>query len=229
MALYKKFKAATRRGFTLVELMIVVVIIGILASLAIYGVQRYVANSKSAEARMALGRLSKDATTAFQSEQLGSSVISLGASAVISQRLCGDASNSVPAGNEAVASTPGTPVTTATNASALIKAAKYQSTPNDWITPIADIPAHNGWSCLKFSMTDPQYYSYHYKTSFGPQAEPLTAAAENQEFRAVAVGDLDGDDNASAFWIDGKVQKDASSGGLVLTVSPTVGEFEPTE
>jgi type IV pilus assembly protein PilA len=52
-------KRSSPRGFTLVELMLVVAIIGILSALAIYGVGAYVANAKSAEALTNVGAIGK--------------------------------------------------------------------------------------------------------------------------------------------------------------------------
>ncbi len=131
-----KFKRL-KRGFTLVELMIVVAIIGILAALAIYGVNRYVKNSKSAEAKEMLGRIAKDAVGAFDRENMEGAVLSAGASASINHRLCDSASpvpGSVPAG------------------------AKYQSAVADW-----GGDGSTGWKCLQFSVTGPQYFQYDYQ------------------------------------------------------------------
>jgi len=175
--------------------MIVVAIIGVLAALAIYGVRKYLTNAKTAEARTALGRMAKDAQSAFEKETMSQNVIALGESELISRSLCVTAAL-VPL------------------AVADISAGKYQSSPAEW--------NGTGWSCLKFSMSDPQYFQYGYEsTSDG------TASDEGDTFTAIAHGDLDGDGVTSTFSFFGALQED--SGGLVLTLADQIAEADVEE
>jgi type IV pilus assembly protein PilA len=146
-------KLKKSRGFTLVELMIVVAIVGILAALAIYGVRKYMANAKSAEARNSLGQLSKDAATAYDREHMAAAIIADGAGAGVSNQLCLSAAAKVPAAKTAIAGQ------------------KYQSSATEWDAGDKD----TGWQCLKFSMAQPQYYMYGYTR---PTATTFTATAE---------------------------------------------------
>jgi type IV pilus assembly protein PilA len=63
----RPFSGSTQRGFTLIETMIVVAIVGILAALAVYGVRKYVIASKTSEATQMIGSI-KSAQEAYRSD-----------------------------------------------------------------------------------------------------------------------------------------------------------------
>ena len=85
-----------KQGFTLIELMIVVAIVGILAVLAVYGVRKYLANAKTAEARNSLGQIGKDAVTAYEKEAMAGSVLTQEKSTEVLRAMCGKATKTVP-------------------------------------------------------------------------------------------------------------------------------------
>ncbi len=128
-----------KEGFTLVELMIVVAIVGVLAVLAVYGVRKYLANAKTAEARNSLGQLAKDAASAVEREKGNQAILTAGGVSTLMRSFC-DSALLVP-------STIGN-----------VQGQKYQSSKADWNSG----SAIQGWQCLKFSLEEPQYYAYTY-------------------------------------------------------------------
>jgi prepilin-type N-terminal cleavage/methylation domain-containing protein len=167
----------TRRAFTLIELMIVVAITGVLSVLAVYGVRKYIAHTKTAEARNALGRIANAAVVAYEQENMGGSVLGQARDASLSRVLCKSASQPVP------------------SSITQVQGRKYQSATSDWN---ADAATNGGFACLHFTIDQPQYYMYTYK---------MTGAGGNpgDAFTGTANGDLNADTILSTFSITGRI------------------------
>jgi type IV pilus assembly protein PilA len=116
---------------------VVVLFGGIFVTLGIYGVRKYIANAKTAEARNVLGQIAKDEAAAYEREPLDPR-------AATARHLCPSATRSVP------------------TSIAMVSGKKYQSAPSDWSV---DAPSHAGFACLGFSMVMPQYYMYSYSAT----------------------------------------------------------------
>src|SRR5215472_3657405 len=167
----------SKRGFTLVEMMIVVVMVGVLATLATHGVRRWIANSKTTEARNSLGQIGKLASAAYTRDTMAKVILLKGKSTAVQHAICGSASASVPA---AITS---------------VKGELYQSKPTEWQ---ADAAASKGFACLRFAISDPQRYMYSY-------AVTGAGTTVGDTFTATANGDLNGDGVTSTFTMTGKI------------------------
>jgi type IV pilus assembly protein PilA len=196
----RRWAKKSRQGFTLIELMIVVAIVGILAVLAVYGVRKYLANAKTAEAKNSLGQMGKDQSAEYEQESMAGATLAVGTTAGVSRALCTTPGQAVP------------------STAASIKGQKYQSSQvvgADWSFDAAT--AGKGFACLRFAMDAPQYYMYTFATS-----APSTPSAT---WVATANGDLNGDGVLSTFTLDGIIQPST----MTFSLAPNLKEVEPEE
>jgi type IV pilus assembly protein PilA len=179
----------------IVAIVLVVVsvpVIGIMAAVGIYGVRKYLAAAKTAEAKNTVGSITRQAVAAYERESSGNELIPSGSA--FSHKLCKSA----------------TPVPRT-----IPKGVKYQPTSAEWLAGSTDA----GWTCLKFSMSEPIYYQYMYETGAGTGKSGATASG----FEVTAKGDLNGDGTTSLF----ARGADVRGGSIVVSTNLYIeNEFE---
>ena len=177
--MFSTLRKQAQKGFTLVELMIVVAIIGILAAVAIPAFTKYIAKSKSTEAREMLKKIHDGARQYFlDTPQPGMTPV---------------------AAQFPTAATLGPhPATSFCCVGNAVGGDPLKCDPTN-----ATIVGHwqdATWQALHFSMDDPFWYSYTYTN---PAA--TAPAAATASFDAIANGDLDCDGTLSTFTMIGAV------------------------
>jgi type IV pilus assembly protein PilA len=131
-----RYRRSGVRGFTLIELMIVVAIIGILAAVAIPAFMKYIRRSKTVEAMNNIGKMYQSSVAYYESEHAG-----------LNQQILDRQFPASQAATPAIGSCCGQ------------KGDKCDPalTVASWQTPT--------WASLNFSVDDPFYYAYKYDSS----------------------------------------------------------------
>ena len=186
----------TDKGFTLIELMIVVAIIGILAAVAIPGFMAYIKNSKTTEAKTDINAIQKGAISYFEAEHYDSTGMTATSKQYPTSLNAEQHYGAKPSGD-----------TIGVKQSPVDPTIKSQS-------------AKAPWGDLNFKINNPFYYSYTYKSDGieceiddpgDDTADPVVPATYKiksggakklSHFQVTACASLSGDSD-SVFYLNG--------------------------
>ena len=201
-----KLRKKAQEGFTLIELMIVVAIIGILAAVAIPAFMKYIKKSKTSEAREFVKKIYDGARAYYMDQNYAAG----GITPIPAQ--FPSASGTLAAGFV------GGPAAGAGAAAGCC----ITGGPNEKCAPTATLWGNATWTALQFSVDDPHYYAYQYTSS--AQAGGATNGTNN--FTAFAFGDLDCDGANSTFSMFGVINSIYADGPAGQAALSRVQELE---
>ena len=172
-----------RKGFTLIELMIVVAIIGILAVVAIPGYMAYIANSKTTEAKNNLKGIADGASSYFQAvhDAKGDGMVSFGQQYphCSADLLSLNADTNVTSLTACTGSEHVLGVVTSANTVGL------KASPEDYKSEMHAEP----WAYAKFVVSKPFFYHYRY-ASTNVWSAGKSASSASSTFRTMATASL---------------------------------------
>lgn len=176
--------AFSRNGFSLVELMIVVVVLGVLAAIAIPLYLRFVQRSKTGEAEANLGKIASLAEQFYAKSGNQGTVATITPGAIsLTARLPGTARTP----GASCAGSPGVNGESVPRVAASVTGRTYQPAINEWAcsVPAVGCTQDTAWAQLEFEISSPIRFLYCYASD--------TPASGSQYFLVVASGNQDGD------------------------------------